>query len=62
MQTRRRPRSFRCRRCKHQFGHGPSCQECGVGRYRTVRRHRRRHVGGKRGANSGKVSQHGKKG
>jgi hypothetical protein len=62
MQTRPRPRSFRCRRCKHSFGHGPSCQECGVGRHRAVRRRPGHHkIGGKRGKNSGKVSQHGKR-
>lgn len=52
---------MRCLRCHEPFGLGPSCKECGVGRHRIVRRHRRRKIGGKRGKNSGKVSQHGKK-
>lgn len=60
---RRRPASFRCRRCKCSFGYGPTCQECGVGRGRKVKRKPgRRGVTGKRGRNSGKVSAHGKKG
>jgi hypothetical protein len=50
-----------CRRCHEPFGEGDRCRECGVGRNRPVRRHRSRKHGGKRGRNSGKVSQHGKK-
>ena len=46
----------RCLRCREPFGNGARCQECGVGRYRPVRRHRTRRIGGKRGRNSGKVS------
>lgn len=58
-----RPANFRCRRCQHNFGRGQNCVHCGVGRFRTVRRKPGRHkIGGKRGRNSGKVSQHGKRG
>lgn len=60
---RRKPASFRCRRCKRSFGYGHTCQECGVGRDRKVKRKPgRRGVSGKRGRNSGKVKAHGKKG
>lgn len=38
------------------------CSNCGTHRDRPVRYKRNRKVGGKRGRNSGKVSQHGKKG
>lgn len=61
----RRPKraTFRCRRCKRDFGYGYKCRECGVDRERTVRRRPGRHkIGGKRGKNSGRVKQHGKKG
>lgn len=37
------------------------CASCGVNLLRPVRVIRRRNIGGKRGRNSGKVSQHGKK-
>lgn len=53
-----------CNRCHEPFGNGNSCRECGVARTRPVmslNRSRRRNIGGKRGRNSGKVSQHGKK-
>lgn len=51
-----------CNRCKEHFGNGQECQECGVDRNRVVQRVRRRKKAtGKRGMNSGKVSQHGKK-
>ncbi|HEX7246404.1 MAG TPA: hypothetical protein VF245_12665 [Solirubrobacterales bacterium] len=60
---RRRPATFRCHRCKCSFGYGPTCQECGVGRGRKVKRKPgRRGVAHKRGRNSGKVKAHGKKG
>lgn len=53
---------MRCLRCREDFGTGARCRECGVHRDRPVRRSRRnRPIGGKRGRNSGKVSQHGKK-
>lgn len=52
----------KCLRCKEEFGPGYRCQECGVAKDRHVRKKPRRHgVRGKRGRNSGKVSQHGKK-
>lgn len=38
------------------------CSNCGTHRDRPVRYKRNRKIGGKRGRNSGKVSQHGKKG
>lgn len=50
-----------CIRCGSAFGSGQSCLNCGVGRGRIVRNSRRHKIGGKRGRNSGKVSQHGKK-
>jgi DNA-directed RNA polymerase subunit RPC12/RpoP len=53
----------RCVRCGEEFGDGNRCHNCGVDRHRRVvkaRRHAK--LGGKRGRNSGKVSQHGKKG
>lgn len=37
------------------------CSNCGTHRDRPVRYKRNRNIGGKRGRNSGKVSQHGKK-
>lgn len=53
---------FTCIRCKEQFGAGMRCRECGVHRDRRVVKGRRgRPINGKRGRNSGKVSQHGKK-
>jgi hypothetical protein len=51
-----------CIRCGERFGTGPKCRECGVARDRVVRRVRTKRINGKRGRNSGKVSQHGKKG
>lgn len=52
----------KCLRCKEEFGEGHRCQECGVARGRTVKKHPgRKGRRGKRGRNSGKVSQHGKK-
>lgn len=52
-----------CARCHEPFGLGKRCQECGVSETRRVRRRpSRSKPGGKRGRNSGKVSQHGKKG
>lgn len=52
----------KCVRCGEEFGTGIKCQECGVHRDRPVRRIRRSSKAtGKRGHNSGKVSQHGKK-
>ena len=38
------------------------CSNCGTHHDRPVRYNRNRNIGGKRGRNSGKVSQHGKKG
>jgi hypothetical protein len=53
---------MKCKRCSEEFGAGYRCQECGVALGRPVRKHRsRRTRPGKRGRNSGKVSQHGKK-
>jgi hypothetical protein len=46
-----------CTRCKEPFGSGPRCLECGVHKDRIVRRIRRRHVGGKRGRNSGTTNK-----
>lgn len=54
----------KCLRCAEWFGRGGTCANCGVGRDRIVRpanKMRRNKIGGKRGRNSGKVSQHGKK-
>jgi len=51
-----------CNRCREDFGNGARCKSCGVSfDRRTVSGRRTRRVGGKRGRNSGKVSQHGKK-
>lgn len=50
----------KCIRCKTWFGNGDRCRECGVGRLRVVRNLRRHKIGGKRGRNSGKVTNHGK--
>ena len=53
---------MRCNRCREDFGSGVTCRECGVHKNRRVVKGRRgRPIGGKRGRNSGKVSQHGKK-
>lgn len=51
----------KCKRCHEEFGHGPRCQECGIGKHRIVRKKRNRNIGGKRGRNSGKVSSGNKK-
>jgi hypothetical protein len=55
-----------CARCHEPFVGMPSnprrCGECGLQKGRPVRERRTRRIGGKRGRNSGKVSQHGKKG
>jgi hypothetical protein len=55
----------RCQRCREPFGEGARCQECGVHEDRPVMSmnssRRKGRIGGKRGRNSGKVSQHGKK-
>lgn len=52
-----------CPRCREERGNRQHCQECGVHRSRPVRRRpSRSRPGGKRGRNSGRVSQHGKKG
>lgn len=51
-----------CIRCRSRFGEHEHCRHCGVHKDRIVRKARRRKIGGKRGRNSGKVSQHGKKG
>jgi len=53
-----------CRRCKGEFGSRRKCRNCGRDKDRHLlsrNRARRRKIGGKRGRNSGKVSQHGKK-
>lgn len=53
-----------CRRCGGEFGGRKNCAACGRHRDRHLlsrNRARRRNIGGKRGRNSGKVSQHGKK-
>jgi hypothetical protein len=60
--------SERCTRCKPDPQHWKrdgTCSNCGVHKDRRVmslNSGRRRNLGGKRGRNSGKVSQHGKKG
>jgi hypothetical protein len=51
-----------CNRCKERFGSRETCRCCGVGRDQVIRKKRPKNIGGKRGRNSGKVSQHGKKG
>jgi len=55
-----------CIRCRQWFGRGDRCPHCGVSAYRKVMSlnssRRRSKIGGKRGHNSGRVSQHGKKG
>lgn len=62
---------MKCARCHETFGCDDNgnklerCQNCGVHKDRIVaspNSMRRRNIGGKRGRNSGKVSQHGKKG
>lgn len=51
-----------CLCCHEPFGEKDKCINCFIGRHRTVkRRPLRSRSGGKRGRNSGKVSQHGKK-
>ena len=51
-----------CTRCGDAFGERDQCASCGVNYdRRTVSGRRTRSVGGKRGRNSGRVSQHGKK-
>jgi hypothetical protein len=54
-----------CMRCREEFGLREHCQECGIHKdtkVMSLNSSRRRKIGGKRGRNSGKVSQHGKKG
>jgi methionyl-tRNA synthetase len=54
-----------CPRCSGSFGDGDRCNACGRHRHRrhlSRSQARRRNIGGKRGRNSGKVAQHGKKG
>lgn len=56
-----------CLRCHEHFGGKgrETCRNCGIQRTSNVMSRnsmRRRKIGGKRGRNSGKVSQHGKKG
>lgn len=52
----------KCIRCREVFGEGDKCQECGVHKDRTIVKAKRvKKIGGKRGHNSGKVSQHGTK-
>jgi hypothetical protein len=59
-------RCARCRALWRALPHDPDrCGECGVHKDRRVmslNSARRRNIGGKRGRNSGKVSQHGTKG
>lgn len=53
-----------CTRCKGDWGRAERCRECGVHEDTPVMSRnsmRRRKIGGKRGRNSGNVSQHGKK-
>ena len=53
-----------CLRCREPFGSRERCQHCGVHKdRRVVPAHRtgRKGISRKRGRNSGKVSQHGKK-
>lgn len=57
------PQPWRCIRCRHEGNLDQRCSNCGVHRNRVVRKRPvRSKPGGKRGRNSGKVSQHGKKG
>lgn len=54
-----------CPRCKGEFGDRDHCGTCGRHKNRKLLSRnaaRRRNIGGKRGKNSGKVSQHGKSG
>lgn len=52
----------RCDRCKEGYhsNHTRKCSECGSTDRFPATHCRRRTIGGKRGRNSGKVSQHGK--
>lgn len=51
-----------CIRCGFTFGDRDTCAGCGVHfDRRSISGRRTRKIGGKRGRNSGKVSQHGKK-
>lgn len=53
-----------CPRCSGEFGDRDNCRSCGRHKNRnhlSRNQARRRNIGGKRGKNSGKVSQHGKK-
>ena len=55
----------KCVRCHEPFGNRQDgkCVNCHVHKDRPVRRIRRKSkIGGKHGRNSGKVSQHGKRG
>ena len=55
--------SDRCMRCRQGYhgGFNRACSYCGSSDRYPVRSCRRRTIGGKRGRNSGKVSNHGKR-
>ena len=59
-----RPSPARCTRCREglHVGAQRKCSACGSRPDKPTTRRGRRTIGGKRGRNSGKVSQHGKAG